>query len=143
MSQCIVDFGMFKDTALQNPEDRPNEHDYLLHLVLSLLVETCSNERTPTILPRIILNNLAMKLSDGEIKLQAPRHQQWALHIFHKIRSDLIPDFIGKLKVNHLVNESVLLDVTRKQLECRKYNDAALMIVRYKFHKSFDLMDLM
>ena len=83
-----------------------------------------------------------MKLLDDEIKLEVPRHQQWAMHIFHRVRSDLIPDFIGKLKIGSLVNESVLLDVTKKQLQCHKYNDAALMIVRYKFHKEFDLSDL-
>lgn len=75
MSQCIIDYGMFQEIELQNPEDRPNEHDYLLHLVLNVLLETCGNDRTPTILPRIILNNLAMKLLDNEIKLEVPRHQ--------------------------------------------------------------------
>lgn len=83
-----------------------------------------------------------MKLLDNEIKLEVPRHQQWAMHIFHKIRSDLIPDYIGKLKIAEHVNESVLLEVTKKQLSNHKYNDAALMIVRYKFHKEFNLLDL-
>lgn len=64
------------------------------------------------------------------------------MHIFHRIRSDLIPDFISKMKIAELVNESVLLEVTKKQLSNHKYNDAALMIVRYKFHKEFDLQDL-
>lgn len=135
MSQCIVDYGMFSDEQdAQNPERvKPTVHDYMLHLSLGLLVETCTGGDIPAILPRIILNNLAIKLSSGEIVLEQPRHQQWGLHIFHRIRSDLLPDFMAKLKLSALVNDSVLLDVTKKQLSNNKFNDAALMIVRYKF----------
>ena len=53
--------------------------------------------------------------------------------MFDKLRADLIPDFISKLKLSDLVNEDVLLNVTKKQLDNRKYNDAALMMIRYKF----------
>ena len=42
----------------------------------------------------IILNNLALKLMDEEIKMITPRHQNWAIDIFDKIRSDLVPNFI-------------------------------------------------
>lgn len=37
----------------------------------------------------------------------------------------------------------MLLDVTKKQLSNGKHNDAALMIVRYKFQQHFDIGDLM
>jgi len=37
----------------------------------------------------------------------------------------------------------VLLEVTQKQMKNRKFNDAGLMIIRYNFHKHFDLRDLM
>lgn len=82
MTQCILNFGMFEGVCDQKV-DKPNGHDYLLHLSLGLLLECCSNERIPAIVPRIILNNLAIKLSTGEMVLESPRHQQWALHVFH------------------------------------------------------------
>jgi len=47
------------------------------------------------------------------------------------------------MKLSDKVDEKVLLDVTRKQLENHKYNDAALMMVRYKFQEHFELRDLM
>lgn len=77
MSQCILDFGIFNDAAVaQNPEQsKPTVHDYLLHLSLGLLVETCSGGDIPAIVPRIILNNLAIKLTSGEIVLEQPKHQ--------------------------------------------------------------------
>jgi hypothetical protein len=145
MSQCILDHGIFADAvAAQNPEhERPTIHDYVLHLSLGLLVETCTGGDIPAIVPRIILNNLAIKLNSGEIVLEQPKHQQWGLHIFHRVRSDLIPDFIGKLKLGGLVNDNVLLDVTKRQLSNGKFNDAALMVVRYKFQGHFDIGDLM
>ena len=111
----------------------PTEADYILHLSLGLLAECCLNDNVNAIIPRIILNNLAMKINSDEIKLEAPKHQEWALMMFDKLRADLIPDFISKLKLSDLVNEDVLLNVTKKQLDNRKYNDAALMMVRYKF----------
>ena len=47
------------------------------------------------------------------------------------------------MKLSDKVDEAVLLDVTKKQLENHKYNDAALMMVRYKFQEHFELKDLM
>ena len=144
MSQCILDFGVFNDAfEKSNPEEKPTEHDYVLHMSLGLLLSTCASDTIPAIVPRIILNNLALRLCEGSFVLQLPRHQQWAMHIFHRVRSDLMPDFITKMKLTELINESVLLDVTRKQLNANKFNDAAQMIVRYKFHPHFDCGDLM
>jgi len=47
------------------------------------------------------------------------------------------------MKLSDKVDEGVLLNVTRKQLENHKYNDAALMMVRYQFQEHFELQDLM
>lgn len=76
MSQCILDYGIFADAQVaQNPEQiKPTVHDYLLHLSLGLLVETCTGGDIPAIVPRIILNNLAIKLTSGEIVLEQPKH---------------------------------------------------------------------
>ena len=65
------------------------------------------------------------------------------MKMFESIRSELIPDFISKLKLGDLVNEEVLLSVTSKHLKNNKFNDAALMIVRYKFQPHFDLKFIM
>lgn len=70
---------------------------------------------------------------DDRIQLESPKHQDWAMSMFDQIRADLIPDFIGKLKLAQRVDDQVLLNVAKKQLDKGKYNDAALIIVRYKF----------
>lgn len=121
----------------------PTESDYIFHLSLGLLAECCMNDDVNAILPRIILNNLAIKINCDEVQLDIPKHQDWGLKIFDSLRADLIPDFITKMKLSDKVDEKVLLDVTRKQLENHKYNDAALMMVRYKFQEHFELRDLM
>lgn len=51
---------------------------------------------------------------DDRVKLETPKHQDWALSIFDKIRADLIPDFISKLKISARVDENVLLNVAKK-----------------------------
>lgn len=80
---------------------------------------------------------------DDRITLELPKHQDWAMSIFDQIRADLIPDFIGKLKLANRIDDTVLLNVAKKQLENGKFNDAALIIVRYKFQENFDLASLM
>ena len=55
----------------------------------------------------------------------------------------MIPDFIGKLKLAARIDDGVLLNVAKKQLENGKFNDAALIIVRYKFQQHFDIASLM
>lgn len=46
----------------------------------------------------------------------SPRHQNWAIDIFDKIRSDLVPDFITKLKLTTLITPEILIDITKKML---------------------------
>lgn len=65
------------------------------------------------------------------------------MEIFVSIRSDLVPDFITKMKINHLITPEILLEITKKQYTQHRYNDASLMIVRYKFHDHFDVHDIM
>lgn len=110
----------------------PTESDYIIHLSLCLLASCCSNSDISAIIPRIILNNIAI-MFDDRIKLESPKHQDWAMSIFHQIRADLIPDFIGKFQLTNRIDDTVLLNVAKKQLENGKFNDAALIIVRYKF----------
>jgi len=38
------------------------------------------------------------------------------MDIFDKIRSDLVPDFIVKLKINHLITNEILIEITKKML---------------------------
>lgn len=91
----------------------------------------------------MLLNNIAIKLINNELEFVIPRHQNWAFEIFDSIRSDLVSDFIIKLKINDLITPQILLDITKKQYTQNRYNDASLMIVRYKFHEHFDIQTLM
>lgn len=75
--------------------------------------------------------------------MQLPLHQEWAMDIFDKIRSDLVPDYVIKLKVSHMVTDELLIEITNKQIKQNRFNDASLMIVRYKFQEHFDLRYLM
>lgn len=91
----------------------PSETDYILHMSLGLLADCCANSEVNAIIPRIILNNVALMIDD-RLKLETPKHQDWALSVFDKIRADLIPDFISKLKMADRVDETVLLNVAKK-----------------------------
>jgi len=140
MAQCIVDFGQFHQIEVsagrastdQNNLTMPTESDYIIHMSLCMLASCCSTSDVSAIIPRIILNNIALMI-DERIKLETPKHQDWAMSIFDQIRADLIPDFIGKLQLANRIDDTVLLNVAKKQLENGKFNDAALIIVRYKF----------
>lgn len=45
---------------------------------------------------------------EKQVTMSIPLHQQWAMSIFDKIRSDLVPDFTTKLKLGNLVTEELL-----------------------------------
>jgi len=61
------------------------------------------NDRVPAIIPRVLLNNIAIKLSTNELVFEIPRHQNWALDIFGSLRSDLVQDFLTKLKITNFI----------------------------------------
>ena len=61
LMKCIKDFGEFKQ-----PNESvciPTKDDYLFHFTLKLLEHCCVNDRIQNIIPRVIMNNLAIKLS--------------------------------------------------------------------------------
>lgn len=78
-----------------------------------------------------------------EMQMVAPRHQDWAMNVFAHIRSDLVPDFINKLKISDFVTPESLLNIAKHQISQHKFNEAGLMIVRYKFFEHFDIPNLM
>lgn len=107
MSKCIKDHGNFSNPNQE--ASAPTQDDYIFHLTFCMLEYCCINERIQNIIPRVILNNLAIKLIQNELNMCIPIHQEWAMHIFDKVRSDLVPDFISKLKLNNLVTEELLV----------------------------------
>ena len=91
----------------------------------------------------MLLNNIAIKLSMNQIQFVTPRHQNWAMEIFAAVKSDLVPDFMNKMQINHMITPEILLNITKGQMDQKRYNEASLMIVRYKFHEHFDIHKLM
>ena len=79
MAKCIVDYGDFQHieekSGRVSPDNKqmPNESDYILHMSLGLLAECCSNSEVNAIIPRIILNNIALMIDD-KFKLEKPKH---------------------------------------------------------------------
>lgn len=119
MAQCIIDYGSFNEIEVAagrvstDKKQMPTESDYIIHMSLCMLASCCSNSDVSAIIPRIILNNIALMIDD-RIKLEAPKHQDWAMSIFDRIRADLIPDFIGKLQLANRIDDTVLLNVAKK-----------------------------
>lgn len=55
----------------------------------------------------------------------------------------MIPDFIRTFELDDLITEELLLATAKKQITKHKYNEGALMIIKYKFHQHFNLRDIM
>lgn len=72
MTNCIKDFGLF--TGISELNVKPSKNDYIFHFTFSLLKECCMEENIPSIIPRVLLNNLALKLITNEIEMTIPRH---------------------------------------------------------------------
>lgn len=65
MGMCVHDYGMFSKVSEQGVA--PTESDYTLHFSLCLLRECCLHEKIPALIPRMLLNNIAIKLSTNEL----------------------------------------------------------------------------
>ena len=111
MMKCILNYGMFATTCVSDGKVsvKPNSNDYVIHFILGLLESSSLNQQISPIIPRVILNILAMKLNDGSIQLSVPMHQQWAMQVFPNIKADLISDFILKFSLQNLVTDDLLL----------------------------------
>jgi hypothetical protein len=72
MASCISDYGIFDH--LSEKDQIPSENDYIFHLSFGLLKECCLHEKIPPIIPRMLLNNIAIKISNGELEMEIPRH---------------------------------------------------------------------
>ena len=141
MAKCVFDFGDFSHVS--GPDKQPNDADYVFHLTLRLLAACCTNDSIPIIIPRVLLNNLAIKMSTKELEMDKDLHPRWAMEVFGQVRSDLIPDFITKLNLSSNVTPEILIDIAKNQFKSNRFNDCALMIVRYNFHEHFDLQTIM
>ena len=76
MSMCIKNYGVF---ANDQPGALPTADDYFFHLTLGMLEVTCINDRLQNTIPRVILNNLVIKMLEKEVTMSIPLHQQWAM----------------------------------------------------------------
>jgi 3'-5' exonuclease len=117
------------------------ETDYLVNFTLNLLEAVSVHEGVPSIVCRIIINNLSLQISDEEIII-TPKHQEMALSKLECIRSEIIFDYVQKLRLSPLVDNSRFLDLAKSHVEKNKYHDAAIIIHKFKFIKEFDCLKI-
>lgn len=92
-----------------------NESDYIVKFCLNLL-EACSlNESVPAIVNRIILNNLSIQISDEEI-IFTEKHREMAFTKIENIRTEILFDFVSKMKLQHRVNPEFYKDLTKSHI---------------------------
>lgn len=72
MSKCIKNYGVF---ASDQPGATPTADDYFFHLTLGMLEHTCINDRLQNTIPRVILNNLVIKMIEKQVTMSIPLHQ--------------------------------------------------------------------
>lgn len=68
-------------------------------------------------------------------------HQKQAFEILESLRSEIFKEFCNNLKLE--VTKEVKLEIAKKQIFQGRFNDAALLIIKEKFHDQFDVRDLM
>ena len=68
-------------------------------------------------------------------------HVEEGKKIIESLRSDIFKEFCNALKLN--ITPEVKLECAKSQIKQERYNDAALLIIKEKFHDHFDIKELM
>jgi len=106
------------------------ESDYIVRFLLSLLETCCLQETVPGIISRIILNNLFLQIQDQEIEL-TPKHQEMAMEKVENIRTEILFDYVSKLRLTDRVNPQFYRDLAKKHVASNRYHEAALIIHKF------------
>ena len=89
----------------------------------------------PAAAGRTVLEVIGERIESKELELAKPRHQKWAMSAMHRVRSDLIPEYIKRLDLTKLATPEAMLEVAKKQVESHRYGDAAPLIVEHQLHE--------
>lgn len=76
-------------------------------------------------------------MSDKEIELTLD-HQEFALKKIENVRTELLFDFVQKLKLQSRVDNKFFLELAHNHIKNNKYHEAALIIHKFKFKEHFD-----
>ncbi len=116
------------------------ESDFIVFFALNLLEACSKNPLVPTIICRIILNNLYIQVHEYEI-IWTEFHSEVAMAKVDSIRCELLFDYVKKLGLE--INESKIISVAQKQLEDFKYSDAAVLIYKFALLSHFNIQELL
>lgn len=97
------------------------------------------NEELTVIISRVLLNHLFHKMQEEEL-IFTQKHQELALSKIENIRTEMLFDYVNKMKLEAKVNPPFYKEITRKHLEKQKYHEAALIISKFKFKTDFDCL---
>ena len=114
-----------------------DENDFTIFFLLNMM-EACSlNEAVPGIICRVLLNNLFAQIAELKVKYVA-KHQEIAFTKVESIRTEMLFDFVNKMKLTTRVNNDFYRQLAQKYLDNKKYHEAALIIHKFQFHNEFD-----
>lgn len=90
------------------------------------------NEELTVIICRILLNHLFHKMQEDELIFNH-KHQEIALSKIENIRTEMLFDYVNKMKLEAKVNPPFYKEIANKHLEKSKFHEAALIIHKFKF----------
>lgn len=106
---------------------------------LSLLEAVSLHEHVPSIVNRIIINNLYLQIKEREIVL-TPHHQDIALSKLENIRGEILFDYVQKMGLTHRVDPEFYKQLAKSHVARNRFHEAALIIHKFKFVEDFDIM---
>ena len=151
----IMKGGEYREKLLKNPEEAKQQvkelimgrmfertmGDFLVNLSLGMLRACSLCESVPSIICRILINNLGMMIQSKEIIL-TEEHQKWGLEILPDLRTDFIMEAVNKLGLTDQVDQNYFLNMAKVNLEKGKFVDAANIIQRFNFYLQFDIQTM-
>lgn len=91
----------------------------------------------PSLISRVIVNNLATQIADGEIVLNKAQ-KEFAVSKLEAIRAEMIFDYVQKLGLTSMVDAEHFRALAMSHVGKNRFNEAALIIHRFQFKEGFD-----
>lgn len=114
-----------------------SDNDFTISFILNLMEACGANEAVPGIINRCMLNHIYNLIADEKVKY-TEKHQDIAFTKVENIRTEILFDFVNKMKLTERVTNDFYKHLAKKYLDNKKYHEAAMVIHKFQFHNDFD-----
>lgn len=115
------------------------EHEYVFYFTVQLLEYCCLKSEVPLLVNRVLVNTLG-KLVKGGLQL-SKEMKEFSKDLLYSMRAEIVFDFVKAVNLDNVTDE-YFLELAQYNLDSGKLNEAAVMILKFRYFNKFDCLKL-